>query len=199
MTGKLVLASASPFRSAMLARAGVDFTAEKPDLDERAAEAPLLETDASPDDVASVLAEAKAMSVAAHNPGAFVIGCDQTLSIDDRILHKAADMEAARRQLLSLAGRTHRLDTAAVIVKDGGTLWRHVESAHLTMRKLTPAQIGRYLSDVGDDALRSVGCYQIEGPGIRLFEKVEGDFFSIVGLPLLPLLGALRDLGAIDG
>jgi septum formation protein len=108
-------------------------------------------------------------------------------------------MEAARRQLLRLSGRTHQLSSAVVLVRGGETLWRHLAVAHMTMRRLDPAYIGRYLSRVGDAALSSVGCYQIEGEGIRLFEKIEGDFFAIVGLPLLPLLAALRQERAIDG
>jgi len=128
-----------------------------------------------------------------------VIGSDQTLSVGDELLNKVADMEAARRQLLRLSGRMHQLSSAVVLAGQGEAIWRHTSVAHMAMRKLDPAAIGRYLSDVGDVALGSVGCYQIEGRGIRLFEKIEGDFFTIVGLPLLPLLAALRDKGAIDG
>jgi septum formation protein len=101
--------------------------------------------------------------------------------------------------LLRLSGRTHQLSSAVVLAGQGNALWRHTAVAHMTMRKLDPAAVGRYLSDVGEAALGSVGCYQIEGEGVRLFEKIEGDFFTIVGLPLLPLLAALRDKGAIDG
>jgi septum formation protein len=108
-------------------------------------------------------------------------------------------MEGARRHLLALSGKTHQLNSAAVLVRNGEVLWRHVGIANLTMRKLEPAFIGRHLARVGDKALSSVGAYQIEGEGIQLFEKVEGDYFTIVGLPLLPLLSELRRLGAIDG
>jgi septum formation protein len=108
-------------------------------------------------------------------------------------------MEAARRQLLKLSGKTHQLSSAAVIARQGEVVWRHVAVAHMTMRRLDPAHVGRYLSKVGEAALSSVGCYQIEGEGIQLFEKIEGDFFTIVGLPLLPLLAELRKRGAIDG
>lgn len=198
MPGEIILASASPFRANMLTQAGVPFRALAPDLDERAAEAPLAETGASPEEVAAVLAEAKAMTVAESNPDALVIGSDQTLSLGDRIFHKPADMEAARRHLLALSGKAHRLNTAVAIIQGRQTLRRHVEIATLTMRKLEPAEIGRYLSGVGDAALRSVGSYQVEGRGIRLFERIEGDYFAIVGLPLLPLLAFLRELGALD-
>lgn len=199
MPEKLILASSSPFRKALLTNAGLDFLSEKPEIDERAVEAPLKDSGVTPEDVALVLATAKANDVAERHPGALVIGSDQTLSLGDEIFHKPADMEGARRHLLRLSGRTHQLNSAVAIVRDGETLWSHVGIARLTMRPLEPAFIGRYLARVGDKVLSSVGAYQIEGEGIQLFEKIEGDTFTIVGLPLLPLLAALRDLGAIDG
>lgn len=183
----------------MLTNAGLDFTVEKPRIDERAVEAPLKDSGATPEDVALVLATAKADDVSERHPGALVIGSDQTLSLGDEIFHKPADMEGARRHLLRLSGQTHQLNSAVVLVRDGETLWSNVGVARLTMHHLDPAFIGRHLARVGDKALQSVGAYQIEGEGIQLFEKVEGDHFTIVGLPLLPLLAALRDLGAIDG
>lgn len=199
MTEKLILASGSPFRLAMLKNAGVDVEAVPAKVDERALEAPLKDSGASPEDVATILAEAKAIEVSERTPGALVLGCDQTLSLGDEVFHKPADMEGARRHLLALSGETHQLNSAAVLVRDGTVLWRHVGIANLTMRRLDPAFIGRHLARVGSKALSSVGAYQIEGEGIQLFEKVEGDHFTIVGLPLLPLLTELRSLGAIDG
>ncbi|MFC3326570.1 Maf-like protein [Mesorhizobium cantuariense] len=199
MTEKLILASGSPFRKAMLVDAGVDVEAVPADVDERALESPLQDTGVSPEDVALVLAEAKATEVSERRPGALVLGCDQTLSLGDEVFHKPADMEGARRHLLALSGKTHQLNSAAVLVRDGAVLWRHVGIASMTMRKLDPAFIGRHLARVGVKALSSVGAYQIEGEGIQLFEKIEGDHFTIVGLPLLPLLAELRTLGAIDG
>ncbi|TPL94073.1 Maf-like protein [Mesorhizobium sp. B2-3-12] len=199
MTEKIILASGSPFRKAMLVNAGVDIEAVPATLDERALEAPLQDSGASPEDVALVLAEAKATEVSERRPGAPVLGCDQTLSLGDEVFHKPADMEGARRHLLALSGKTHQLNSAAVLVRDGKVLWRHVGIASMTMRKLDPAFIGRHLARVGAKALSSVGAYQIEGEGIQLFEKIEGDHFTIVGLPLLPLLAELRTLGAIDG
>jgi septum formation protein len=195
----MILASGSPFRRKLLENAGIGFEAIPASIDERAVEAPLEGSGAAPEDVALVLAEAKALDVSAVNKGAIVIGSDQTLSLDDTIFHKPADMEAARRHLLKLSGKTHHLNSAVVLVRDGETLWRHVRIARLTMRRLEPGFIGRYLSRVGDKALSSVGAYQIEGEGIQLFDEIEGDYFTIVGLPLLPLLAALRDHGAIDG
>lgn len=199
MTEKLILASGSPFRLAMLKNAGLDVEAVPARVDERALEAPLQDSGVSPEDVAAILAEAKAVEVSERSPGALVLGCDQTLSLGDEVFHKPADMEGARRHLLALSGKTHQLNSAAVLVRDGSVLWRHVGIANLTMRKLSPAFIGRHLARVGQKALASVGAYQIEGEGIQLFEKVEGDHFTIVGLPLLPLLSELRNLGAIDG
>ncbi|RUX97670.1 MULTISPECIES: Maf-like protein [unclassified Mesorhizobium] len=199
MTEKIILASGSPFRKAMLVSAGVDVEAVPADVDERALEAPLQDSGVSPEDVALVLAEAKATEVSERKPGALVLGCDQTLSLGDEVFHKPADREGARRHLLALSGKTHQLNSAAVLVRDGMVLWRHVGIASMTMRKLDPAFIGRHLARVGAKALSSVGAYQIEGEGIQLFDKIEGDHFTIVGLPLLPLLAELRTLGAIDG
>lgn len=199
MTEKLILASGSPFRKALLVNAGVEVEAVGADVDERALEAPLRGSGVSPEDVALVLAEAKATEVSERRPGALVLGCDQTLSLGDEIFHKPADMEGARRHLLALSGRTHQLNSAAVLARDGAALWRHVGVASLTMRRLDPAFIGRHLAHVGEKALQSVGAYQIEGRGIQLFEKIKGDTFTIVGLPLLAVLAELRALGAIDG
>lgn len=196
---KIILASASPFRKALLANAGVPFTAVPADVDERAIEAPLEDSGTTPEEVALILAEAKAINVSESHPGALVIGCDQTLSLEGRIFHKPRDKEDARRHLLDLSGKTHQLNSAVVLVRDGEVLWSDVPVALLTMRKLDPGFIGRHLAAVGEKALGSVGAYQVEGQGIQLFEKIDGDYFTIVGLPLLPLLEELRKLGAIDG
>lgn len=199
MTESLILASGSPFRKALLVNAGVAVEAVPAELDERAVEAPLKDSGASPEDVALVLAEAKAVEVSQRVPGRLVLGCDQTLSLGDRLFHKPADMEAARHTLLALSGNTHQLNSAAVLAQNGDVLWRYVGVASLTMRHLDPAFIGRHLARVGEKALQSVGAYQVEGEGIQLFERIEGDHFTIVGLPLLAVLAELRRLGAIDG
>lgn len=195
----LILASKSPFRSAILRNAGIAFGAEAAGIDERAVETPLLKSGAAAEDVASVLAEAKALDVSARFPSALVLGADQTLSLDDELFHKPPDMEAARLHLLKLSGKTHLLSSALVLARRGETIWRHVSVARMTMRELTPALIGRHLAQVGEAALSSVGVYQYEGEGIQLFEVIDGDYFTIVGLPLLPLLAELRRLGEIDG
>jgi septum formation protein len=199
MSDAIVLASGSPFRKKMLADAGLDFNQDRPQIDERAVEKAVEGSGLTPEDLASSLAEAKALDVSQRHPGKIVIGTDQTLSLGDEVLHKPKDMEEARRRLLALSGKTHQLNSAIVLVRDGEVLWRHVGIARLTMRQLDPGFIGRHLSRVGDKALSSVGAYQIEGEGIQLFESIEGDHFTIVGLPLLPLLDQLRHLGAIDG
>jgi septum formation protein len=199
MTERIILASSSPFRQAMLRNAGIDVEAQSASIDERAVEAPLKGSGASPEDVALVLAEAKALDVSEKRPGRLVLGCDQTLSLGDELFHKPADMDGARRHLLALSGKTHQLNSAAVLARNGATLWRHVGVANLTMRKLDPGFIGRHLAEVGQVALSSVGGYQIEAEGIQLFDRIEGDYFTIVGLPLLAVLAALRDFGAIDG
>lgn len=195
----LVLASGSPFRKKMLEDAGLVFETQKPEIDERAVEKAVEGSGINPQDLAAILAEAKALDVSQTRSGAIVIGTDQTLSLGDQVLHKPKDMEEARRRLLALSGQTHQLNSAVVLVRDGEVLWRHVGIALLTMRALDPGFVGRHLSSVGDKALSSVGAYQIERQGIQLFERIEGDHFTIVGLPLLPLLAQLRELGVIDG
>ncbi|MBX3579294.1 MAG: Maf-like protein [Rhizobiaceae bacterium] len=199
MTSRLILASGSRFRKQLLDNAGIAVDVVRPDIDERAVEGTLEGTGATPEDVAQVLAEAKAVSVSEARLDALVIGSDQTLSLGSRMFHKPADMEDARRHLLALSGKTHQLNSAVAIARGGETVWRHVGIARLTMRDLSPAFIGRHLSRVGAAALDSVGAYQIEAEGIQLFQSIEGDHFTIVGLPLLPLLAQLRILGAIDG
>jgi septum formation protein len=199
MADPIVLASGSPFRKKMLEDAGLVFDVARPEIDERAVEAAVQNSGVTPEDLALILAEAKALDVSQTRPGAMVIGTDQTLSLEDDVLHKPKDMEEARRRLLLLSGKTHQLNSAVVVLRDGEVLWRHVGIARLTMRTLAPAFLGRHLSRVGEAALSSVGAYQIEGEGIQLFERVDGDHFTIVGLPLLALLAKLRELGAIDG
>lgn len=198
MTSLLVLASASPFRRALLENAGLTFDARAAEVDERALERPLEQSGASPVDVALALAEAKAQDVARHFPGAIVIGSDQTMSLGPRVYHKPKDMAEAADHLRSLSGKTHSLNSAIVLVRAGEVLWRHVSTAQMTVRPLSRDFVGRHLKRVGAKALASVGAYQLEGEGIQLFEKIEGDYFTILGLPMLPLLSKLRELGSID-
>ncbi len=198
-TTQLILASQSSYRAAVMANAGLTFETASADIDERAVEEPLLQAGMDAVDIASVLALAKAGDVSERFPGAHVIGADQTLGLEGKILHKPADMEEARRRLLALSDRTHQLNSAICIVRDGETVWSHVEICRLRFRKLDPGFVGRHLAEVGDAALQSVGAYHIEGRGAQLVESIDGDFFSIMGLPLLPLLATLRNLDLIDG
>lgn len=194
---KIVLASASPSRTAVLRNAGLDFTARPAAIDERSIEAPLIAAGASPADIAMALAEAKALALATNAPEALVIGADQVLSADGQCWHKPASLSEARDQLLALSGQTHTLETAVAVADAGAIAWRHADTARMTIRQLSAKQVDAYLGEVGEKALASVGAYQIEGPGIRLFESIEGDYFAILGLPLLPLLGFLRQAKAV--
>ncbi len=194
----LILASASSSRHALLENAGLTFEVVPAALDERAAEQPLIQAGAMPEDIAIALAMAKAASVSEAHPGALVIGADQVLELEGKRLTKPADMEAARHQLLLLSGKTHLLHSAIACARGGAIAWEHIETARLKMRRLAPAFIGRYLAAAGPDALTSVGAYQIERRGIQLFEKVEGDYFAILGLPLIPLLAFLRSEGIVE-
>ncbi|MGD9503097.1 MAG: nucleoside triphosphate pyrophosphatase [Methyloceanibacter sp.] len=196
----LILASGSKSRARMLEAAGLAFIVEAPELDEAAMrEAVGGEGSLTPHDVAEVLARAKAEAVSELAKKAYVIGGDQVLACGDTIYGKPDSMEAARRQLLDLSGRTHTLHTAVAVATGGETIWAETTVASLTMRKLSPAFIGRYLAAAGEDILGSVGAYQIESLGAQLFEAIDGDYFSILGLPLIPLLDTLRREGAIEG
>ncbi|MFS2175999.1 Maf-like protein [Rhizobium pisi] len=199
MTAKLILASSSPFRRMLMENAGLSFDAHAARIDERAVEAPLEKSGAGAHAVALVLAKAKAEEVSSRFPSSLVIGSDQTMSLGDRVFHKPRDMADAANHLRTLSGVTHRLNSAVAIVRDGVVVWEHLAHAELTMRPLTADFIARHLARVGERALSSVGAYQLEGEGIQLFEKIEGDYFTILGLPMLPLLKKLREFGAIDG
>lgn len=195
----LILASKSPHRFALMTGAGLEFIAIPADIDERAIEAAFLSEALTPSDLAQLLADSKAINVSEQHPDAIVIGSDQTLSLDGDLFHKPENMEYARRHLLKLSGKTHELNSAISIAQNGKILWQHVSVAYLTMRELSPEFIGRHLSRAGEDVLTSVGAYQLEKEGVQLFDKIEGDFFTIVGLPMLPLLTKLRQLNIIDG
>ncbi len=199
MTSPLILASSSPFRRTLMLNAGLTFDAHAASIDERAIEAPLEKNGASPDEVALVLARAKAEEVSRRFPDALVIGSDQTMSLGDRVFHKPVNMDDAAAHLMALSGKTHRLNSAIALYRAGTALWDHVAHAFLTVRQLSPQFIERHLQRVGTKALSSVGAYQLEGEGIQLFEKIDGDYFTIIGLPMVPLLAKLRELGAIDG
>ena len=196
----LILASGSKSRARVLEAAGLAFIVEPPGLDEAAMRQAVGGKESlSPHDVAEVLARAKAEAVSDLAPKAYVIGGDQVLALGDTIFSKPDSMEAARRQLLDLSGKTHTLHTAVAVATDGETIWAETTIASLTMRKLSPEFIGRYLAAAGEEVLSSVGAYQLESLGVQLFEKIDGDYFSILGLPLIPLLDTLRREGVIEG
>jgi nucleoside triphosphate pyrophosphatase len=194
----LILASSSKIRARLLEAAGLAFIVEAPGLDESAMRQ-VISGELDAEDVAEVLARAKAEGVSDVARGAFVIGADQVLVLDGQILAKPDSMAAARSQLLDLSGKSHALHTAAALANGGETLWSHTDTSRLLMRELRPEFIGRYLAAAGEEVLSSVGAYQIEQIGIELFQSIEGDYFSVLGLPLLPLLDALRREGAIEG
>jgi septum formation protein len=193
----LLLASKSEVRRKILAAAGVPVEARPAPIDERAIEARSHVRDAR--DVARVLAGAKAHTMAAEMPARVVLGADQTLTLGQRRFSKPVDRDSAREQLKALRGATHELHSALTLVRDGEVLFEYSDTARLTMWAFSDEFIERYLDAVGAGAFASVGGYQIESVGINLFERVEGDYFTILGLPLLPLLQYLRQSGMTVG
>ena len=196
---QIVLASASRARREMLAAAGVAFTVEAAEIDEPAIRKKLLANaePASPVKIAEVLARAKAEDVSRRHPGSLVIGADQVLALGTELLTKAKDDAAARATLAKLKGRMHELHSAVALAEDGKVTWGHVATARLQMRAFSDAFLDEYLLRAGDRIGQSVGAYELEGPGVQLFERIEGDYFTILGLPLLPLLEELRARGTI--
>lgn len=192
---RLVLASGSRVRADMLRAAGLDITVDPADVDEPEIEAACRQDGMATPEVALALAAAKAALVASRHPGTLVIGADQMLDLDGVNLRKPDDPAGAARTLQRLAGRDHTLVSAVVLARDGDLIWRHHASARLTMRPLDDAAIADYLARAGDRVLTSVGAYQLEGLGAQLFDRIEGDYFTILGLPLLALLGELRRRG----
>lgn len=195
---RLLLASQSAGRAQILRDAGIDFTVEPANLDEDALTAALLTEGQSPRNIADALAEAKAVKLSARRPGRLVIGCDQILALDDgSLLTKAASPAAAEQQLARLSGQRHRLFSAVVVAENGAPLWRHVGEAKLWVRPLSAAFIAAYVAAEWDHIRWTVGCYEVEGAGVRLFSRTEGDRWTIIGLPALPLLDWLRGRGEI--
>jgi septum formation protein len=192
----VVLASTSAIRKAVLAGAGVAFEAVSPGVDETAIKDSLLAEGLSPRDVADALAEAKAVKVSLKRPG-LVIGADQTLDFEGRLVDKADTVEQARVRLKELRGKTHKLHCAMVVARDGRPIWREVVTSTLRMRPFSDAYLDAYLERNAPGVLSSVGCYQLEGEGVQLFDRIDGDYFAILGLSLIPLLDLLRRHGAV--
>jgi len=186
----LVLASQSRARQLLLANAGIDFEAIPANIDERAAQqsAGL----SAPADIAVLLARAKAVAVSIQKPDRYVVGADQTLALGQRLFNKPSGRAEAAEQLRGLAGRTHELNSAVAVAHGGEIVFVHVALARMTVRPLNEVEIEAYLTHAGEAVTSSVGTYQLEGLGVHLFERIDGDHFTILGLPLLPLLAFLR-------
>ena len=191
----LVLASKSAVRRAVLESAGIPVEVVPADVDERTVESNAGVTD--PADAASLLARSKALAVAPLRPGRLVLGADQTLALGARRFSKPTDRDGARQQLQMLRGQTHVLHSGIAVARDGALLYDHVEPAHLTMRAFSDEVLDRYLDTAGDTVTASVGGYQLERIGIHLFERIDGDHFTILGMPILPLLAFFREAGVV--
>ena len=195
MPPPLILASASQSRRQILANAGLDFAIEPSGVDEDEVTLSLLGERAKPGDIATTLAEMKATRVSARRGGAMVIGADSTLACNGRLFDKPPTLAAARQQLIELGGRTHELHSAVVVAQNGARLWQAADHGRLTMRAFSDSFLDAYLARAGEAVCASVGAYQLEGLGAHLFSRIEGDYFTILGLPLLPLLAFLAEHG----
>ena len=195
-TPSLVLASGSSARRALLLGAGLRFSVKVSAVDEEALKTQLLVGHAAPIEIAAVLAAAKAVEVSQTESG-LVIGADQTLDLDGCLFNKPQSLEDLREQLAQLRGQRHSLHSALALAQDGQIVWQEVVSAHLTMRDFSDAFMQAYLADHGQDVLGCVGGYKLESAGVQLFNQIEGDYFTILGLPLTGLLGALRRFGVV--
>ena len=197
---EIVLASGSRARREMLAAAGVHFTVQAADVDEPAIRARMRAVDANvdPKKIAAVLAAAKAEDVSGKIAGSLIIGADQVLALGDELLSKAPSIDAARETLRKLRGRTHELHSAVAFAENGKITWAHVATARLTMRNFSDAFLDDYLLRAGDQVRQSVGAYELEALGVQLFDKIEGDYFTVLGLPLMPVLAELRERGIIE-
>ena len=192
----VLLASTSASRIALLKAAGVSFETRSPGVDEDAAKAALLGEGAGPRDVADALAELKALRGARGFSG-LVIGADQTLELDGALVDKAATLDEARSRLIAMRGKAHKLHAGVVVARDGAPIWREVKTATLWMRPFSDSFLDDYLARHGEGILSSVGCYRLEDEGVQLFTRIEGDYFTILGLPMLGLLDLLRLHGAL--
>lgn len=198
MKPMIILASKSAARTSVLSAAGVPFETHVAGVDEAAVKLGLLAEGQGPRAVADALAELKAVKVSRNRPGALVIGADQTLDLDGQLFDKVETMDEARERLQLLRGKTHKLHSAVVVARDGAPIWREVPPAKLTMRNVSDAFIDGYLAARGEGILGSVGCYQLENEGVQLFSRIEGDYFTILGLPLMGLFDFLRLHGALE-
>lgn len=194
----LVLASSSPTRARLLEQTGLSFEIVPPGVDETVIKEVLKSEETEPQDIAELLAETKAVEVSKQHGSALVIGADQVLAAEGETYDKPTNKEEAYATLFKLRGRTHQLISALALVKEGEVLWRYTETAELTMRNFSPEFLGNYIAHCGDDILTSPGAYRLEAFGIHLFETIKGDYFSILGFPILALLNFLREEGHIQ-
>ena len=199
MDTSIILASGSQIRAQLLRNAGLSFDVSVARIDEEMVKAALLAEEAPPRDIADTLAEMKARKIADKNPGAMVIGCDQVLAFKQSILSKPTSPEDAAQQLRMMREEQHTLLSAAVVYHEGKPIWRHVGQVRLRMRDVSDAYLDSYISRNWDDIRHSVGAYQLEGEGVRLFHSISGDYFHVLGLPLLELLAFLTLRGVIEG
>ncbi len=198
MSVPIILASGSSIRAQLLENAGVPFTVQTARVDEDTAKRALLAEDASPRDIADTLAEMKARKVSDKTPGAMVLGCDQVLDFDGRLLSKPETPADALAQLRAMRGKRHMLLSAAVIYQDGEPIWRHVGQVRLRMRMSSDAYLRNYVDRNWDSIRHAVGAYKLEEEGVRLFATIDGDYFNVLGMPLLELLNFLAVKGVID-
>ncbi|MFK7874992.1 MAG: nucleoside triphosphate pyrophosphatase [Paracoccaceae bacterium] len=198
MAFHMILASSSSARTELLARAHIAHTVVSPRIDEETIKSSLIADSASPREIADCLAEMKAQKINATYPDQMVLGCDQVLDLNGELLSKPTDPKDCKTQLRNMSGQRHKLLSAAVLYKDQKPLWRHVGVVNLRMRRLSDDYINDYVTRNWDSVRHSVGGYKLEEEGVRLFSAVQGDFFHILGLPLLEFLGYLADRGDID-
>ncbi|GGE55373.1 Maf family protein [Actibacterium pelagium] len=191
MAASLIIASGSDIRQQLLRNAGVEFAVQPARVDEEAIKQSLLAEGATPHDIADALAEFKARRIAEKNPGALVLGCDQILELKGEMLSKPSSPDQARDQLKRMRGARHKLLSAAVLYEDGKPVWRHVGQVRLTMRPFSDSYLESYIERNWDSIQHAVGCYKLEEEGVRLFSQIEGDYFTVLGLPLLPFLNYL--------
>lgn len=197
MTSKTILASGSAIRQQILQNAGVSFTVSTAQIDEPAIIASLLAENAKPRDIADTLAEYKGLRVSNRNPDAIVIAADQVLVCNGKVFSKPENIAEARQQLESLCGQGHQLLSAVVIFEDGKPVWRYIGRAQLVMRAFSDQFLDDYIARSGEELLTTVGCYKLETEGVQLFSNIQGDYFTILGLPLLEVLGFLRTRGVL--
>ncbi|MEI4261535.1 Maf family protein [Roseovarius sp. D0-M9] len=198
MTVPIILASQSDIRRALLANAGIACEVQPARVDEQAVKSALIAEEAPPRDIADALAELKSLKISERSPDALVIGCDQVLAFDGKILSKPTSQDEARTQLTALRGKAHRLISAAVICQAGLPIWRHVGVVQMQMRDVSDTYLNAYIARNWDSIRHSVGAYKLEEEGVRLFQRIEGDHFHVLGLPLLELIGFLAARGDID-